>query len=269
MAARSLLLVPASDGLAWRFKIPQAEAIVFRRLFTLWMVLGFVLLQPAWPAELASGERQVVERARARELAERSALNGRGIDYRVTGTAARGNKVHDIDVMLRLVYGPDLSVRVEFISGLLDGKPTTEAALREEFKLKRKPTTQATLELALAPLSSPVSVTTVTAAGGEARMTVKPLGASKLRSVALVVDATKGVKLSSTLTFGGLTAKFADRAETDIQFAEDGAPSEFHMRFHAQISFYSRAANLTGRRLSAQSGAHRSRTLSTGGSPTL
>lgn len=212
--------------------------------------LGILLAYPA----LASPEGDaVIARARGAEATQLRALAEAPVDLHTHGVINDGKTSHTIESYRRLQYRGDGTVINQFQRATVDGKPVSEAELHKAIGAPEDPKNHAeVLTYALAPLSSPdIDVT----AGGPA-----PDGGYTLRCgvkrddslvsvITLVVDQKTGRKRTALLEMAGLKAKLADLLENVLTYADDGAPADFHARFHVKLAWIERSAEFRSRRV--------------------
>jgi hypothetical protein len=215
--------------------------------------LGVLGLMLAFPALAAPEGEAVIARARAVEGAQLRALAGAPVELHTHGWINDGKATHTIESFRRLQYRGDGGVTNLFERAWLDGKPVNEEELHAAIGARAQPKDHAeVLSYALAPLSAPDIEVTAAGPAPDGGYTLR----CKVRRddplvgvITLVVDQKTGRKRTAALEMAGLKTRLADLLENVLTYAEDGAPADFHARFHFKLAWIERSAEFRSQRI--------------------
>jgi hypothetical protein len=226
------------------------------RLSKAWCALAMLLAVPA--AAAPEGGDVVIARARAAEAAQLRALSRAPVALHTRGRFGDRKTTHTFDSFRRVQYRADGTVANIFERGQVDGKPVTEAELRKAMGFKEEVKEgDDVLSWALAPLSSAdmeVSAVGAAPSGGYA-LRCRVTRDAVVSAVTIVVDEKTGRKRAASIEMAGAKARLADRLETVLTYAADGAPESFRSSFHFKLGWIERSAEIRSERVPAAAAA--------------
>jgi hypothetical protein len=214
-------------------------------------VVALLLAAPAVAAP--DGGDAMIARARAAEAAQLRALaRAPVVVVRTSGRFGDGKTTHTFESLRRVQYRADGTVSNTYERGHVDGKSVTEAELRKAMGFKGEAKERDdVLTWTLAPLSSPeMDVTALGAAtGGGYTLRCRVTRDAPVSALTLVVDEKTGRKRTATLEMAGAKARLADRLETVLTYADDGAPDRLRSSFYFKLGWIERSAEVRSERV--------------------
>ncbi len=226
-------------------------AVTTARAPLLFAALAMRFASPA-AAAAPEGADAVIARARAAEAAQLRALSHAPVALHTSGHFGDGKTTHTFESFRRVDYRADGTVANTFERAQIDGKPVQEEELRKAMGAKDQPKEHGDLlSWALAPLTSPdMEVTALgPAAPGGYKLRCRVTRDAMVSAVTLLIDEKTGRKRTADIQMAGAKAKLADRLESVLTYAEDGAPAAFHSSFYFKLGWIVRSAEIRSERI--------------------